>query len=73
MVACRLGHHPECQLGGELAGKRGLHTLTAATSHENPASAKVLLKAGFVPIGPADPAELGGKEGTRFRRDLSGR
>jgi ribosomal-protein-alanine N-acetyltransferase len=54
-----------------LAGKLGLQTLTAATSHENAASARVLLKAGFVPIGPADPCELGGNQGTRYRRDLT--
>jgi RimJ/RimL family protein N-acetyltransferase len=27
--------------------------------------------AGFVPIGPADPCELGGNQGTRYRRDLT--
>ncbi|MET7517354.1 GNAT family N-acetyltransferase [Streptomyces sp. NPDC005480] len=48
----------------------GLRTLRAATSHDNPASQKVLTKAGFVPVGPATPADLGGKSGTWYRRDL---
>jgi hypothetical protein len=30
-----------------------------------------LIKAGFEPVGAARPSELGGKHGTRFRRDLS--
>jgi ribosomal-protein-alanine N-acetyltransferase len=48
----------------------GLHTLRAATSHDNAASQTVLTKAGFVPVGPADPADLGGKPGTWYQRDL---
>ncbi|MET9504362.1 GNAT family N-acetyltransferase [Streptomyces sp. NPDC006622] len=48
----------------------GLRTLRAATSHANAASQKVLTKAGFVPVGPADPADLGGKSGTWYQRDL---
>ncbi|MFF8196274.1 GNAT family N-acetyltransferase [Streptomyces bobili] len=48
----------------------GLHTLRAATSHDNAASQKVLTKAGFVPVGPATPADLGGKSGTWYQRDL---
>jgi ribosomal-protein-alanine N-acetyltransferase len=47
--------------------RHGLHTLRAGTTHENAASQKVLTKAGFVPVGPA---ELGGKPGTWYRRDL---
>jgi hypothetical protein len=31
----------------------------------------VLVKAGFVAAGPADPAHLGGKPGTWFRRALT--
>jgi [ribosomal protein S5]-alanine N-acetyltransferase len=54
----------------EIAKSLGVGALTAATSHENVASQKVLKKAGFVPDGPADPSELGGKEGLRYRRDL---
>ena len=53
------------------AAELGLHTLMAATSHENVASQKVLLKAGFVATGAADRSELGGKSGTRYRRDLA--
>jgi ribosomal-protein-alanine N-acetyltransferase len=51
--------------------RHGLRTLRAATSHANTASQKVLAKAGFVPVGPADPADLGGKPGTWYQRDLS--
>lgn len=53
------------------AARHGLRTLRAATSRENVASQKVLTKAGFVPAGPADPADLGGKQGTWYRRDLA--
>ncbi|GAB3169343.1 GNAT family N-acetyltransferase [Streptomyces incanus] len=48
----------------------GLRTLRATTSHDNAASQKVLTKAGFVPVGPATPADLGGKSGTWYQRDL---
>ncbi|MFD4262688.1 GNAT family N-acetyltransferase [Streptomyces sp. NPDC058534] len=48
----------------------GLRTLRAATSHDNAASQRVLGKAGFVPVGPATPADLGGKSGTWYQRDL---
>jgi ribosomal-protein-alanine N-acetyltransferase len=58
------------ELCGLAAAQYGLHTLKAATSHENLASQKVLTKAGFVPVGPADPADLGGKQGTWYQRDL---
>ena len=53
------------------AAQYGLHTLRAATTGENVASQKVLTKAGFVPVGPADPAHLGGKAGTWYQRDLA--
>jgi [ribosomal protein S5]-alanine N-acetyltransferase len=53
------------------AAQHGLRTLRAATSHQNTASEKVLLKAGFTPVGPAGPADLGGKTGTWYQRDLS--
>jgi RimJ/RimL family protein N-acetyltransferase len=53
------------------AARHGLRILRAATSHANVASQKVLAKAGFVPVGPADPAELGGKPGTWYLRDLT--
>jgi ribosomal-protein-alanine N-acetyltransferase len=52
------------------AAQYGLLALTAATSSENVASRKVLTKAGFVPVGPADPTDIGGKQGTLYRRDL---
>ena len=53
------------------AARHGLRTLRAATAHKNAASQKVLIKAGFVPAGPADPADLGGKPGTWYQRDLA--
>ena len=56
-----------CQLA---ASCHGLRTLRAGTSRQNAASQKVLAKAGFVPLGPADPAHLGGKPGTWYQRDL---
>ncbi len=55
----------------ETAASLGLHTLTAATSHSNVASQQVLTKAGFALVGAADPAELGGKQGVRYRRELA--
>jgi ribosomal-protein-alanine N-acetyltransferase len=54
------------------AAQYGLRMLRAATSYGNIASQKVLTKAGFVPVGPADPAHLGGKPGTWYQRDLAG-
>ena len=56
-----------CQLA---AAQYGLRTLRAAVTHGNVASKKVLAKAGFVPVGPAD---IGGKPGTWYRRDLTAR
>jgi ribosomal-protein-alanine N-acetyltransferase len=53
------------------AARHGLRTLRAATSHGNAASRKVLAKSGFVPVGPADPAHIGGKQGTWYERDLA--
>jgi len=50
------------------AAQYGLSTLMAATTHQNVASQKVLIKAGFVPVGPAD---IGGKPGTWYQRDLA--
>jgi [ribosomal protein S5]-alanine N-acetyltransferase len=52
------------------AARHGLRTLRAATSHDNAASQRVLTKAGFVPVGPAGPADLGGKSGTWYQCDL---
>ncbi|MFI6565196.1 GNAT family N-acetyltransferase [Streptomyces sp. NPDC050534] len=59
-----------CRLAAE---RHGLHTLRAATSHENAASQRVLAKAGFVAVGPAGPSDLGGKTGTWYQRDLTHR
>jgi [ribosomal protein S5]-alanine N-acetyltransferase len=57
-----------CQVA---AVRHGLRTLRAATAHGNVASRKVLTKAGFVPVGPADPAHIGGKPGTWYQLDLA--
>ena len=51
--------------------RHGLRMLRAATSEANVASQRVLVKAGFVPDGPAGPADLGGKTGTWYQRDLT--
>jgi ribosomal-protein-alanine N-acetyltransferase len=59
-----------CQLA---VAQHGLRALTAATSSENVASQRVLTKAGFIPVGPADPTDIGGKQGTLYRRDLAAR
>ncbi|MFF0392298.1 GNAT family N-acetyltransferase [Kitasatospora sp. NPDC004615] len=56
------------ELCGLAVTRHGLRTLRAAAAQANPASQKVLLKAGFVPDGPA---ELDGKPGTWFRCDLT--
>lgn len=52
------------------ATRHALRTLRAATSHENIASQKVLTKSGFTPVGPADPSDIGGKQGTWYQRDV---
>ncbi|MFJ4844474.1 MULTISPECIES: GNAT family N-acetyltransferase [unclassified Streptomyces] len=52
------------------ADQYGLRTLRAATVLRNAASQRVLTKAGFVPVGPVDPAHLGGNPGTWYQRDL---
>ena len=54
-----------CQLA---AARHGLRTLKAATARANVASQKVLTRAGFVPMGPAEP---GGRPGTWYQRDLA--
>ncbi|MCX4681146.1 GNAT family N-acetyltransferase [Streptomyces sp. NBC_01433] len=56
-----------CQLA---AAQHGLRTLRAAAACQNVASLKVLTNAGFVPVGRADPAHIGGKPGTWYQRDL---
>jgi [ribosomal protein S5]-alanine N-acetyltransferase len=45
----------------------GVRTLTAATSQENVASQRVLLKSGFAYVGPT---EVEGREGALFSIDL---
>jgi [ribosomal protein S5]-alanine N-acetyltransferase len=60
-------------LCGLAVARHGLRTLRATTTQDNVASQKVLAKAGFVPVGPADPADLGGKPGTWYQRDLAKR
>jgi ribosomal-protein-alanine N-acetyltransferase len=45
----------------------GLQTLTAATSNENVASQRVLLKSGFAYVAPT---EVGGRQGALFDVDL---
>jgi ribosomal-protein-alanine N-acetyltransferase len=68
------GHGVATATVGELcrlaAARHGLRTLRAAASHENIASRKVLIKAGFSPVGPAGPADLGGKHGTWYERGI---
>jgi [ribosomal protein S5]-alanine N-acetyltransferase len=49
----------------------GLRKVRAATSLQNAASQKVLTKAGFLAVGPAGPADLGGKPGTWYERVLT--
>lgn len=47
-----------------------LDRVRAAASLQNTASRRVLTKTGFVPVGPADPVDLGGKPGTWYERVL---
>jgi len=53
-----------CGLAGD---DYGLQSLRAEASHENVASQRVLVKAGFVAIGPA---EVGGREGAWYELAL---
>ncbi|MEV6849513.1 GNAT family protein [Actinoplanes sp. NPDC051411] len=53
------------------ATQYGLRTLNAAAADTNPASQRVLAKAGFTVTGPARPAEVGGKPGKWYRRSLA--
>jgi [ribosomal protein S5]-alanine N-acetyltransferase len=56
------------ELGRLAAAEYGLRTLSAAVTRENVASQKVLTKAGFLPVGPAD---IDGKPATWYQRDLA--
>jgi ribosomal-protein-alanine N-acetyltransferase len=58
------------ELCGLAAKRYGLHLLRAAAADRNLASRRVLAKAGFVPVGPAAPEEIGGQPGTWFQLDL---
>lgn len=57
-----------CRLAARV---HGLHILKAATSHQNLASQKVLSNAGFVPVDPTDPVDLGGNPDVCYQRDLA--
>lgn len=57
-----------CQIA---ASRHGIDRVKAAISHANAASQRVLLSNGFVPVGAADPADLGGKSGTWYQRDVA--
>src|SRR5215472_8624025 len=61
------------ELCGLASSRHGIRTLSAATNHDNVASQRVLAKAGFVQAGPADPAEIGGRPGCWYERDLTSR
>jgi len=52
------------------ASRHGVCTLRAATAVGNVASQRVLLNAGFLPVGAADPSHLGGKQGTWYELDV---
>jgi hypothetical protein len=50
----------------------GPFTVDSNSGAQNDRAAhQVLTKAGFVPAGPADPADLGGKAGTWYQRNLA--
>jgi ribosomal-protein-alanine N-acetyltransferase len=57
-----------CLLAAE---RHGVRTVRAAAADANPASRRVLEKAGFVAAGRADPDHIGGKQGRWFQRGLS--
>ncbi|MBM6399878.1 GNAT family N-acetyltransferase [Phycicoccus sonneratiae] len=51
----------------------GVRMLRAATSDANLASQRVLVKAGFVRVGAADPDDVGGRPGSWYERRLAAR
>jgi ribosomal-protein-alanine N-acetyltransferase len=57
-----------CRLAAQ---HHAVHTVRAAAAQANAASRRVLLKAGFSRIGPADPRELGGKPGAWYERRVA--
>ena len=52
------------------ASRHGVRTLRAATARGNVASQRVLLNAGFSEVGPAEPSDIGGKQGGWYERTL---
>ena len=52
------------------ASRHAIRVVRAATSHANVASQRVLLNAGFTEVGPADPSDIGGQQGSWYERDL---
>ena len=56
------------ELCGYAGGLPGVRLLRAATTHDNLASQRVLVNAGFAEVGPAEPDEVGGGSGTRWER-----
>jgi ribosomal-protein-alanine N-acetyltransferase len=56
------------ELCGLARAEYGLRSLRAATTLDNVASQKVLARAGFVPVGPA---QLGSGPGTWYHRELT--
>jgi len=54
------------------ASRHRVTAIRAATSRDNLASQRVLLKSGFSEVGPADPADIGGKPGCWYQRDVEG-
>jgi [ribosomal protein S5]-alanine N-acetyltransferase len=53
------------------ASKHGVRTLRAATSRKNVASQRVLLNSGFIEVGPAEPSDIGGKQGSWYQLDVA--
>jgi len=56
---------------GLAVGRHGLRRLIAAAADSNPASQRVLIKAGFRPTRRAHPAELSGSPGIWYQRGLT--
>jgi len=57
-----------CRLAEE---RHGLRSVRAAVADLNPGSVRVLVKAGFRVVGPANPEHLGGKTGRWFVRETT--
>ncbi len=70
VAGCGVATATVLQLCSLAAQQHRVRTVRAATAHSNPASQRVLLKAGFLSVGPADPSDLGGKQGTWYQREL---